>query len=1053
MNKKSFFKSKITYVIFLFSFIGYSQIEFKEPIDFPTPSSAFEFLKYGDIPISEYSGQAAINIPIYNITIDNVSLPIGINYVTGGLKVSQEASIVGLGWDFTLPSIIQTINDDDDYARSSKHKKMPDYVGSPIFPTLGALHPNVSNNLSGDPYSGTPGYQDYPLYFISSGDFIVSNDSYITSPTSGNYYNEIYNYSYDTEPDVFTLNLDGNKIVMTTVSCGSSSYSNCEDLDIKIINGQEEYKVEKIIETNINEELYIKGFKIIDAKSTKYFFDVIDEIFTSSLSTGHLTLYNTGSGSEISSKIFKLSKIITSKGNEIIINYNSFTFQELPKISQKFYRKMSNTAYSSAFPYGEFDVSDFYTFTPSAPTYSNYFKNNNSTSASSNSSFLQTGNFNYVSSITTSKENINFNYSLRVDFEGMKKLDNIIIKDYNNTPYKQFDFSYGYYDSDSNFYGTTEFENKRLKLNSVQEIGKPSYIFEYNTIKLPNKNSHAIDYWGYFNGHNNDSFTPPLSELGYPQYNDKASNDFHSNLNYTKACSLKKIQYPTGGTSEFIYELHQFDNLFYTTQPTAVTSGGGLRIQKKITKSNNIDIPIQTTYVYNGGKIINKISLAKTFTERNLMIAIGPVDGYYEFNTYTTAVLLISSNNTYGNFGAIHSRGNSVGYDSVEIINSLGENGKTVKLFTNESPEIYNPNGSRFFNPVYIYDRTNKKNGTLLEEVFYDNSQNLIRKNEYSYSVVQEPNYNVTHHYGLNVSTHKTSVFPQGIHSSYPVDIFSNFMLTFYPIFDCSTLFTGVTTTEYDQNSLSLVSSNNILLNSKNQPTSKSNTIVGGAESTTNFGYNIVSGSGITADDNFHGIPYRSSSGYDGGNYFLDKYFHYKKYPEYNNGILLENKWKCSRGAYPPYDDEGCIKTSFNKYDIRGNIVEYQIEHTNPVTIIWGYNKNYPIAKIENATYSEISAQISTLQGLSDADNDTTVGSTGNEGALRAALNNLRNLPTLSDAFITTYTYDPLIGVTSITDAIGQTIYYYYDNSNRLKYVIDKDGKVLSKNEYHYKTQ
>ncbi len=90
------------------------------------------------------------------------------------------------------------------------------------------------------------------------------------------------------------------------------------------------------------------------------------------------------------------------------------------------------------------------------------------------------------------------------------------------------------------------------------------------------------------------------------------------------------------------------------------------------------------------------------------------------------------------------------------------------------------------------------------------------------------------------------------------------------------------------------------------------------------------------------------------------------------------------------------------------------------------------------------------LQDKSNLDNDRTIGLVGNEGALRIALNNLRNLPALSDALVTTYTYDPLIGVTSITDPRGETIYYHYDDFNRLEYVLDQDGKVLSKNEYNY---
>ena len=52
---------------------------------------------------------------------------------------------------------------------------------------------------------------------------------------------------------------------------------------------------------------------------------------------------------------------------------------------------------------------------------------------------------------------------------------------------------------------------------------------------------------------------------------------------------------------------------------------------------------------------------------------------------------------------------------------------------------------------------------------------------------------------------------------------------------------------------------------------------------------------------------------------------------------------------------------------------------------------------------------------------------------------------------MTFYTYDPLIGVTSITDPRGYTVYYEYDNFNRLKQVQDADGNLVTDYHYHYK--
>lgn len=145
-------------------------------------------------------------------------------------------------------------------------------------------------------------------------------------------------------------------------------------------------------------------------------------------------------------------------------------------------------------------------------------------------------------------------------------------------------------------------------------------------------------------------------------------------------------------------------------------------------------------------------------------------------------------------------------------------------------------------------------------------------------------------------------------------------------------------------------------------------------------------------------------------------------------------------------------KLTYDSYDNKGNVTQYTLENGTNVSIIWGYNKTQPIAKIENLAYNSIPVStIDNLQNKSNADNDscTTMPCSGNEENLRIALNALRS--TYPDAMITAYTYNPLIGVTSITDPKGDIVYYSYDTFGRLQLVKDKAGNILSENQYNYK--
>lgn len=74
-----------------------------------------------------------------------------------------------------------------------------------------------------------------------------------------------------------------------------------------------------------------------------------------------------------------------------------------------------------------------------------------------------------------------------------------------------------------------------------------------------------------------------------------------------------------------------------------------------------------------------------------------------------------------------------------------------------------------------------------------------------------------------------------------------------------------------------------------------------------------------------------------------------------------------------------------------------------------------------------------------------------NNGGGKVWFDDVRLLP--SDATMTTYTYNPLVGMTSQTDANNRSAFYEYDSFNRLSVIRDQDGKIIKKLCYNYAGQ
>lgn len=77
---------------------------------FPYKSpEAAAFERYGQYQANEYTGVPDISIPLYELKDRDIDIPITLTYDASGIKVDQEATWVGLGWNLNVGGCITLV--------------------------------------------------------------------------------------------------------------------------------------------------------------------------------------------------------------------------------------------------------------------------------------------------------------------------------------------------------------------------------------------------------------------------------------------------------------------------------------------------------------------------------------------------------------------------------------------------------------------------------------------------------------------------------------------------------------------------------------------------------------------------------------------------------------------------------------------------------------------------------------------------------------------------------------------------------------------------------
>jgi hypothetical protein len=92
------------FIFLIIATLGYSQ-QLNINVIPPSPNAS-ALNRYGYIPVSQYTGVPNITIPLWEVKSKNLKIPINLSYHSGGNKVEDMGTWVGLGWVLNSGGVI-----------------------------------------------------------------------------------------------------------------------------------------------------------------------------------------------------------------------------------------------------------------------------------------------------------------------------------------------------------------------------------------------------------------------------------------------------------------------------------------------------------------------------------------------------------------------------------------------------------------------------------------------------------------------------------------------------------------------------------------------------------------------------------------------------------------------------------------------------------------------------------------------------------------------------------------------------------------------------------
>lgn len=651
--------------------------------------------RYGKIPVNESTGQPDISIPLYTVSSRSLQVPIKVSYNASGIRVSQEASWVGLGFDLIAGGRITvetrgSIDNDGVTPLLFSQQQLKEGIAK-LFNRLGD-----SSSLAMFTYAST--CQGCDTNYTHN----IPDDAYAISAMA----------SFGVgDPDIFHANFLGNSFKFF--------YDAVTDT-LRFLGERNWFNISYTKDGNQR----INSWNIIDNSGIQYFFGQVES--TTMTLPPYGPLYDNTANSA-----WLLTKILHPDGDSIRFNYNVL---------------------GNSYPVSEWSASLMYKRAARSHTFSSPQVQNEVIQHPAYLTSIESAQTK-VEFLLSNREDIKGSGSRKLDEIIVRnKMDSTVVKKL------KFSYSYFNASLSGTCYQNSpdsvgKYLRLRLKLDAVTPNDsslslQTPFKFFYIGGGPPHKRSFSQDYWGFYNGIGGN-YSDPCSPLNLLPNTGMGAAENYSTLNgfhagrfcvpsYMEIMTLDSLVYPTGGSVKLIYEPHY--SYRYET-------GGGLRV-KTIRQYASGRLASSMNYTYQPGTYMGKVNYARV---EYLLHGCEDMTG--------NAELADQDRITITSHGLSNDHDQLIIYPLVTIqeINEKGQsNGRVQKYF--KAPNPYYTSGGLGFNVQYAHWPTTsgggygtmprlyegytsypatprmELEGSLFKEDYYDDQDSLVRRIEYFYS-------------------------------------------------------------------------------------------------------------------------------------------------------------------------------------------------------------------------------------------------------------------------------------------------------------------------------